>query len=136
MVTSIYSSREASTLPPHCNQDIKIELEEGKVPPFGLIYSLTPMEKEALHSYISENLVKGFICHSISSAASPILFMKKPNSSLRLCINYQGLNAITKCNRYLLPLINEHLNSVGGCHIFTKLDLKSAFNFTKDHFRR
>jgi len=85
---NIFVDREASTLPPHCNQDINIELEEGKVPPFSPIYSLTPMEKVALHSYIAENLSKGFIRNSTSSAASPILFMKKPNSSLQLCIDY------------------------------------------------
>ncbi len=128
---NVFINKEATTLSPHCDQDIKIKLVEGKVPPFNLIYSLTPMEKEALHSYISENLVKGFICHSISSAASPILFVKKPNSSLQLCVDYQGLNAITKHNRYLLPLINELLNSVGGCHVFTKLNLKSAFNLLR-----
>src|SRR5260370_22311504 len=85
---NIFIDREAKTLPPHCDQDIKIELEEGKVPPFGLIYSLTPVEKEALHSYIADNLSKGFICSSTSSATSPILFMKKPNGSLQLCVDY------------------------------------------------
>src|SRR5260370_2477665 len=93
---NVFIDKEATTLPPHHNQDIKIELEEGKVPPFSPIYSLTPVEKEALHSYISKNLVKGFICHSVSSATSPILFVKKPNGSLRLCIDYRGLNSITK----------------------------------------
>jgi len=128
---NVFVDREATTLPLHHDQDIKIKLEEGKVPPFSLIYSLTPMEKEALHSYISENLVKGFIHHSVSSAASPILFVKKSNGSLRLCIDYRGLNSITKRNRYPLPLINELLNCIGGCHVFTKLDLKSAFNLLR-----
>jgi len=74
--------KEATSLPSHHDQDIKIELEEGKTPPFGPIYSLTPTEKEALQTYISENLAKGFICPSTSSTASPILFVKKPNGSL------------------------------------------------------
>src|SRR5258707_9223610 len=86
------------------------------------------MEKEALHTYILENLAKGFIRPSTSSAASPILFIKKPNGSLRLCVDYHSLNAITKRNHYPLPLVNELLNAVQGCSIFTKLDLKSAFN--------
>src|SRR5260370_32785852 len=128
---NVFVDREATTLPPHHNQDIKIKLEEGKAPPFGPIYSLMPVEKEALHSYIFENLVKGFIHHSVSSAASPILFIKKPNGSLRLCVDYQGLNSITKCNRYPSLLINKLLNSVGGCHVFTKLNLKSAFNLLR-----
>src|SRR5260221_7196228 len=89
------------------------------------------MEKEALYTYISENLAKGFIRPSTSSAASPILFVKKPNGSLRLCIDYRGLNAITKRNRYPLPLINELLNAVHCCHVFSKIDLKSAFNLLR-----
>src|SRR5258708_26065151 len=86
------------------------------------------MEKEALCTYIVENLAKGFICPSTSSATSPILFVKKPNGSLCLCIDYHGLNTITKHNCYPLPLVNELLDAVQGCSIFTKLDLKLAFN--------
>ncbi len=115
---NVFVDKEATTLPPHHDQDIQIEIEDGKAPPFGPIYSLTPTEKEALHSYISDNLAKGFICPSTSSAASPILFVKKPNGSLHLCVG----------NHYPLPLVNELLDAIQGCSIFTKLDLKSAFN--------
>ncbi len=52
---NVFIDKEATQLPPHWDQDIAIELEEGKTPPFGPIYSLTPTEKEALHSYISDN---------------------------------------------------------------------------------
>jgi len=106
-------------------------LENGQALPFGPIYSLTPTEKEALHTYILENLAKGFIHPSTSSAASPILFVKKPNGSLWLCVDYCSLNAITKCNCYPLPLVNELLDAVQGCSIFTKLDLKLAFNLLR-----
>src|SRR5260370_9628393 len=57
---NLFFDKEATTLPPPQDQDMSIELEEGKVPPFGLIYSLTPTEKAALHSYLSKNLAKGF----------------------------------------------------------------------------
>ena len=99
--------------------------------PFSPIYSLTPIEKEALQKYLAENLPKGFIHTSTSSAASPILFVKKPNSSLCLCVNYHGLNAITKHNHYPLPLVNELLDAIRGCNLFTKLDLKLAFNLLR-----
>ncbi len=125
---NVFVDKEASTLPPHWDHDLKIELEEGKILPFRPIYSLTLAEKEALRSYISDNLAKGFIHPSTSSAASPILFVKKSNGSLCLCVNYRGLNAITKQNHYPLPLVNELLNAVHGCHVFSKLDLKSTFN--------
>src|SRR5260370_1197272 len=109
---NVFIDKEVTQLPPHQDQDIAIELEEGKTPPFGPIYSLMPMEKEALHSYISDNLAKGFIHSSTSLAASPILFVKKPNGSLHLCVDYCGLNAMTRQNRYPLPLVNELLDAI------------------------
>ena len=67
---NVFIDKETTMLPPHQDQDIAIELEEGKIPPFSPIYSLTPLEKEALHSYISDNLVKGFIHPSTSFQSS------------------------------------------------------------------
>src|SRR5258708_16752176 len=109
---NVFVDKEATTLPPHHDQDIQIEIEDGKALPFSPIYShsLTLTEKEALHSYISDNLANGFIHPSTSSAASPILFVKKPNGSLCLCVNYCSLNAITKQNHYPLPLVNDLLD--------------------------
>ena len=95
---NIFVKKEATELLPHCTHDIKIKLEQGKSPPFGPIYVLTDKEKEVLRDYLSDNLAKGFIRPSSSSAASPILFVKKANGSLRLCVDYQGLNAITRRN--------------------------------------
>ncbi len=57
----LFVHKEAMELPPHWEQDIKIELEQGRCPPFGPIYALTDKEKEVLHTYLSENLAKGFI---------------------------------------------------------------------------
>ena len=94
----IFVNKEATELPPHWAHDIKIELEEGKSPPFGPIYTLMDKEKEVLQSYLANNLAKGFICPLTSSAALPILFVKKANGSLCLCVDYQGLNAITRRN--------------------------------------
>jgi hypothetical protein len=50
---------------------------------------------KVLDQHIKDNLHKGFICYSQSPAAVPILFVKKPDSYLRLCVNYRGLNKIT-----------------------------------------
>ena len=79
-----------------------IKLEEGKQPPFGLIYSLGPIELETLKTYIETNLANGFICPSKFPAGAPILFNRKPEGSFRLCVNYQSLNNITIKNRYPL----------------------------------
>ena len=78
----LFVDKEATVLPPHHTHDIKIELEQGKNPPFGPIYTLTDKEKAVLRTYLSDNLAKGFIRPSTSSAASPILFVKKGNGSL------------------------------------------------------
>ncbi len=89
----------------HSPYDCPIDLEEGHSPPFGPIYGLSEPELQALRDYFTENLAKGFIQHSKSPADAPILFIKKKDGSLRLCVDYRGLNKITKKNRYPLPLI-------------------------------
>ena len=127
-----FCKQDAEILTPHRpGHNIHVDIEEGKSPPFGPIYSLSQKEHEALHKYIVEHLNKGFICPSSSPAASPILFVKKANRELHLCIDYHGLNAITKCNHYPLPLVNDLLNLICGSTIFTKLDLKTAFNLLR-----
>ena len=72
-----------------------IELEESKQPPFGPIYSLGPVELETLKTYIETNLANGFIRLSMFPAGALILFDRKPDKSLRLCVDYRGLNKIS-----------------------------------------
>lgn len=131
--TDIFRDKEVETLAPHRPQhDIKIEIKDGKSPPFGTIYSLSSEECVVLHDYIQDMLHRGFIRPSSSAAASPVLFVKKANGSLRLCVDYHGLNNITKRNSYpQLPLVNDLLNVIRGATIFSKLDLKSAFNLLR-----
>ena len=105
-----------------------IELEKGKQPPFGAIYSLGPVELETLKTYIEINLANGFIRSSKFPAGAPILFDKKPDGSLRLCVDYRGLNNITIKNRYPLPLIGESLDRLGRARRFTQLDLTNAYH--------
>ena len=96
-----------------------IELEEGKQPPFGPIYSLGPVELETLKTYIKTNLANNFIRLSKSPARASILFDRKPDGSLRLCMNYGCFNNITIKNRYPLPLIGESLDRLGRAKRFT-----------------
>lgn len=125
---SVFSPVDVDQLPPHRPYDISIELEDGKSPPFGTMYRLSPEERTALAEYIESNLKKGFIRRSTSSAAAPILFVRKKTGGLRLCVDYRGLNAISKKNRYPLPLIDDLLDRVQGCSRFSVIDLKNAFN--------
>ena len=94
----VFSKEEADQLPPHRPYDHSIPLEKGTTPPFGPIYSLSPKEVDALREYLNENLAKGFIRHSQSPAGAPILFVKKKDGTLRLCVDYRGLNQLTVKN--------------------------------------
>jgi hypothetical protein len=81
-----------------------------------------------LKKYLEENLPKGFIRPSKSSAASPVIFIKKPSRGLRLCVDYRGLNRLTVKNRYPIPLVRKTLNRIIYTRFFTKLDIIAAFN--------
>ena len=127
----VFSKERADTLPPHRPFDHTIPIEEGKTPPFGPIYSLSETELKALKDYLEENLKKGFIQPSESPAAAPILFVKKKDGSLRLCVDYRGLNKITIKNRYPLPLIAELLDRLRQAKYYTKIDLRGAYNLLR-----
>ena len=99
--------------------DHAIELVDDQQPPYGPIYSLGPMELEILKAYIKNNLVNGFIRPSKSPARALIFFDKKSDGSLRLCIDYQGLNNLTIKNRCPLPLVKESLDQLCQARRFT-----------------
>lgn len=124
----IFTQQEADKLPPHRPYDHTIPLEPGATPPFGTIYSMSPAELEVLRKYIEENLRKKFIRHSQSPCGAPILFVKKPDGTLRLCVDYRGLNKITTKNRYPLPLIGELLDRISRAKYFTKFDVRDGYH--------
>ena len=103
----MFDKKAADTLSRHEEWDHTIPLAEGKSPPYGPIYCLTPTELEVLRRELDQNLARGFIQPSTSLAGAPILFVKKKDGDLRLCMDYRGLNKITIKNRYALPLIPE-----------------------------
>jgi len=84
-----------------------------------------------LKAYIEANLANWFIQRSSSPAAAPILFAKKKDGGLRLCVDYRALNKATVKNRYPLPLISEMLDRVRETGIFMKLDLRGAYNLIR-----
>ena len=85
-LAEVFSEEAANTLPEHGPQDLALETSEA--PPFGPLYNLSQVELEVLREYISDNLAKGFIQPSTSSACAPILFVKKRDDTLRLRVNY------------------------------------------------
>jgi hypothetical protein len=125
----VFAAENATALPPHRpGVDMAIPLQEGQQPPYGPLYPLSPAELEVLRGYLEENLKRGYIRHSKSPAGAPILFVPKKDGSLRLCVDYRGLNAITVKNRYPLPLISEIMDRVNGATVFSKIDLKEAYH--------
>jgi hypothetical protein len=124
----VFEKKNADILPEHRPYDCAIELQDGAQPPFGPIYNLSQTELAALREYSDENLSKNFIQHSKSLVEAPILFVKKKNESLRMCVDYRGLNKVTTKNRYPLPLILGLLEQLGSAKIFTKIDLRCAYD--------
>ena len=89
--------------------DHAIKLADDWQPLYGPIYSLSLVELEILKAYIKNNLANGFIKPSKSPAKALILLNKKSDGSLKLCVDYQGLNNPTIKNQYPLPLIRKSL---------------------------
>ncbi len=87
-----------------------IKLIEEKQPFHGPIYTLCLVKLETLKAYIETYLKSGFIWSSKLSVGALILFDKKPDQSLFLCVNYRGLNNLTIKNWHLLLLIDKILN--------------------------
>jgi hypothetical protein len=88
-------------------------------------------EQQQLKCYIDDNLKKGFIQVSSSSAAAPIFFVRSPGKKPRPCVDYRGLNSMTVCDSYPIPILGQLLNQLQGCRYFTKIDLKAAFNLLR-----
>jgi hypothetical protein len=96
-------------------------------PPFRPLYNLSRNELGVLKDYLESALAKRWIRPSKSSAGALVLFVPKKGGGLRLCVNYRGLNNLTKKNRYPLPLISETLDRLVDAQVFTKIDLKDAY---------
>ena len=128
----VFSKSASDTLPPSRSCDHKIELENDKSPTESIghspLYKLSAEELEAARKYIVENLNKGFIVPTNTPFASPILMAKKPGGGLRFCVDYRKLNAISKKDRYPLPLIDELMGRLSKARIFTKLDIRQGFH--------
>jgi hypothetical protein len=132
----VASKAESNKLSPHRPYDHQIELEQGALTSdlkFHPLYRMSAEELEVVKKYLVKNLDKGFIKPSQAPFAAPVLFVKKPDSFLRFCIDYRKLNLLTKKDRYPLPLIDETLAQIGRAKLFTKLDIKQAFHRIKMH---
>jgi len=127
----VFNEKNCSVLPPHRVYDCEINLKDNSSLFYGPLYPLTELEWEELKKQLKELLDKRFIRKSTSPAGAPVLFVKKKDGSLRLVIDYRKLNDMTIRKSYPLPLISDLPDRVKGAKIFTKLDLKSAYNLVR-----
>ncbi|KAL0536186.1 hypothetical protein IC582_025125 [Cucumis melo] len=87
-----------------------------------------PVELKELKVQLQELLDKGFIRPSVSPWGAPVLFVKKKDGSMRLCIDYRELNKVTVKNRYPLPRIDDLFDQLQGATVFSKIDLRSGYH--------
>ena len=124
----IFPEELPKVLPPKRSIDHRIDLVPGAQPVSQPIYRMSATELKELKKQIDELLSHGFIRPSLSPYGSPVLFVKKKDGSLRLCVDYRRLNEVTIKNSFGLPRADEQLESVRGAKYFTKLDLHSGYN--------
>ena len=104
-----------------------INLVHGAEPPHPKVYRMSPAELADVKAQIDTYLKKGFIRPSHSSWAAPVLFARKPDGSLRMCIDYRGLNKLTVKDRYPIPRIDDLLDILAGSSVFSLLDMAQGF---------
>jgi transposase InsO family protein len=115
-------------LPPDRGDAMRIETDPTADPPFKPVIRLSVAELDELKKQLDDLLSKGLIKPSTSPYGAPVLFVKKTDGSLRLCVDYRALNRITKKNRHPLPRIDELIDRFRGAKYFTKLDLISGYH--------
>lgn len=98
---------ELPGIPPAREVEFGIELIPGAEPISKAPYRMDPVELKELKDQLQELLDNGFIRPSVSPWGAPVLFVKKKDGSMRLCIDYHELNRITIRNRYPLPRIDD-----------------------------
>jgi len=116
----VFSKTRAEVLPPYRLYDLKINLEESAQPLVGPIYSLSASEQKTLKEFIEKNLNTGFIQPTSSPHGAPVLFVKKKDGSLCLCIDFHRLNYISKKDCYPLPLISNLLDSPRKARVYSR----------------
>ncbi|KAF5823288.1 putative nucleotidyltransferase, Ribonuclease H [Helianthus annuus] len=119
---------ELPGIPPEREVEFGIELIPGAKPVAKAPYRLAPSELQELMSQIQDLLDKGFIRPSVSPWGAPVLFVRKKDGSMRMCIDYRELNKLTVKNRYPLPRIDDLFDQLQGANWFSKIDLRSGYH--------
>nr|GFB29238.1 putative reverse transcriptase domain-containing protein [Tanacetum cinerariifolium] len=119
---------DLSGLPPTRPIEFQIDLVPGAAPVARAPYRLAPSEMKELAKQLKELSDKGFIRTSSSPWGAPVLFVKKKDGSLRMCIDYRELNKLTVKNRYPLPRIDDLFDQLQGSSVYSKVDLRTGYH--------
>src|SRR4029450_4705582 len=118
---------DLTQLPPMRDVVFNIDLTPGTAPISMVPYRMALAELKELKDQLQELLDKGFVRPSTSPWGAPVLFSKKKDGSLRLCIDYRKLNQATVKNKYPLPRIDDLFDQLKGSTCFSKIDLRSGY---------
>jgi hypothetical protein len=124
----VFSETAFDSLPERCKWDHAIELECEPSPGFHKVYLMTLMEQMEMDTFLKEALATGYIRQSKLPLGALVFFIQKKDGKLHFVQDYRALNAITRKNRYLLPLIDDLIHRLKGAHYFTKLDMRWGYN--------
>ncbi|RVW98888.1 Transposon Ty3-G Gag-Pol polyprotein [Vitis vinifera] len=126
--SSLLKKEDLPGLPPEREVEFTIDLVPGTGPMSKAPYRMAPVELKELKVQLQELLDKGFIRPSVSPWGAPVLFVKKKDGSMRLCIDYRELNKVTVRNKYPLPRIDDLFDQLQGACVFSKIDLRSGYH--------
>ena len=118
---------ELPGIPHEREVDLAIEIVPGTAPMSRAPYRMAPTELKELKSQLQELLDQGFIQPSVSPWGAPVLFVKKKNGTLRMCIDYRQINKVAVKNKYPLPRIEDLFDQLKGAGVFSKIDLRSGY---------
>jgi len=118
-------------LPPKRDTYFTIELVPGVAPLSQALYRMITPELTEQKMQLQKLLDKNSIFPSVSPWGAPVLFVKKKDETLHMCMDYRQLNKLTIKNKYPLPIIDELFDQVKGPTVFSKIDLRSGY----DHIR-
>ena len=107
--------------------DLAIEIVPGTIPMSRAPYKMEPTELKELKSPLQELLDKGFIQPRVSPWSAPVLFVKKKDGTLWMCIDYRQINKVIVKNKYPLPRIEDLFYQLQGAGVFSKIDLRSEY---------
>jgi hypothetical protein len=123
-----YVFQEIPGFPPMREIDFLVNLVPGAAPVSKTTYKMITLELKELQMHLEELLKKGYIHPCVSPWGAPILFVKKKDGTMRLCIEFRQMNRYIIKNKYPLPQIYDLFDQIRGEKVFSNIDLRVGFH--------